>query len=164
MEVLKFDGFINEIVNRQSLKKTAGVALIYQNKILLVHPTGAGWKRAACGIPKGGIEPGEEPFDAALRELKEETGILLAPNLLDPDPQVVNFYSKDGAFKGQLIYFLAEINDLSVVGLDSTKVPKSQLQEKEVDWAKFVDPNEAYSITSRGQLLILDRHLELRTK
>ncbi len=32
-------------------------------------------------MPQGGIDPGEEPWPAALRELEEETGV--APNLVE---------------------------------------------------------------------------------
>ena len=36
----------------------------------------------AWQMPQGGIDKGEEPWPAALRELEEETGI--APHLVDP--------------------------------------------------------------------------------
>ena len=160
MKILKFDGFINEVAMRLALKRTAGVTLIHDNKILLVHPTNSGWKRGTCGIPKGGMEPNEEPIEAALRELREETGIVLSESDLLPGPEVVNFYNKDGEVKGQLTYFVAPIADLSRIGLTSLKVPKSQLQTEEIDWAKFVSPEEAYPITARGQMIILDRHLK----
>lgn len=162
MEILRFDGFINEVVNRESIKRTAGVAIVCNNKILLVHPTNSGWKNATCGIPKGGINPGEDPMDAALRELKEETGIVLSPKDLDRGAEVVNFYNKNRQFKGQLIYYVATISDPAEIGMSSDKLPKSQLQQEEIDWAKFVGPKEAYEITSRGQLIILDRHLDIR--
>jgi 8-oxo-dGTP pyrophosphatase MutT (NUDIX family) len=162
MAILKFDGFINEVINRESLRRTAGVALIHDNKILLVHPTNSGWKKATCGIPKGGMEIGEDPMEAALRELREETGIRLDPSDLDPSPEVVNFYSKNGGLKGQLIYFVANLPDLVKIGLSSNRLPKDRLQMEEIDWAKFVGPNEAYPITSQGQLIILDRHLDVR--
>ncbi len=32
------------------------------------------------GIPKGKVEPGEEPIDAACREVLEEVSILISPN------------------------------------------------------------------------------------
>ncbi len=138
----------------------AGVTIIYNNKILLVHPTGASWQRGTCGIPKGGMETGENPMEAALRELREETGIQLNPAQLNPSPENVEMHTKRGKVHN-LIYFVCQINDLSEIGLSSDRVPNSQLQLEEVDWAKFVSPEEAYPITSRSQLIILDRHLSL---
>jgi predicted NUDIX family NTP pyrophosphohydrolase len=45
--------------------------------VLLVHPGGPLWARRDSGawsIPKGEHDPGEDPLEAALRELAEETG------------------------------------------------------------------------------------------
>jgi predicted NUDIX family NTP pyrophosphohydrolase len=47
-------------------------------EFLLVHPGGPYWRgkdRGAWSVPKGQIEPGEDPLAAALRELGEETGL-----------------------------------------------------------------------------------------
>ena len=46
-------------------------------EVLLVHPGGPFWRKRDDGawtIAKGGIEPGEEPLAAAIREFREETG------------------------------------------------------------------------------------------
>lgn len=158
MSVLNFNQYLNE---GKKGRTAAGVAIIYQNKILLVHPTGASWKKPTCGIPKGGMEPGEDEMEAAIRELFEETSIIVRPEQLEPSPYTVDVESKiHGSW--QLIYFLCKIEDLGEIGLSSEKIPKDQLQLEEVDWAKFVGSDEAYSITSPRQLIILDRHLSLR--
>jgi predicted NUDIX family NTP pyrophosphohydrolase len=49
-----------------------------QTAFLLGHPGGPLWARKDVGawmVPKGLIEPGEEPVDAARREFNEETGL-----------------------------------------------------------------------------------------
>jgi len=63
-------------------KKSAGI-LWYrvQNDVLqvfLVHPGGPFWRNKNAGtwsIPKGEFEEGEDPLQAAKREMREETGI-----------------------------------------------------------------------------------------
>jgi 8-oxo-dGTP pyrophosphatase MutT (NUDIX family) len=106
------------------------------------------------------MEPGEEPMEAAIRELFEETSIVVRPDQLEQSPYVVDIASKKHG-NWQLIYFLCKIDDLGEVGLESERIPKNQLQLEEVDWAKFVGPEEAYSLTNSRQLIILDRHLSL---
>ncbi|MCX8072546.1 MAG: NUDIX domain-containing protein [Candidatus Binatia bacterium] len=44
-------------------------------EVLLVHPRGATFRKPLFGIPKGHVEPGEQPEEAAVRETKEETGL-----------------------------------------------------------------------------------------
>ncbi len=64
------------------LKRSAGI-LMYRIRggaveVLLVHPGGPFWAKKDLGawsIPKGEYESGEDPLDAARRELEEETGL-----------------------------------------------------------------------------------------
>jgi 8-oxo-dGTP pyrophosphatase MutT (NUDIX family) len=160
MGILSFDNYVYE--NRSKHKgNAAGIAAIYNNKILLIHPTNSSWKRATCGIPKGGMELGEDPIDAAIREFGEETGIAISKQMLDPEPHKVTFYDSKNMPTWNLIYFVCNIEDLSELGLAEERIPKTQLQLEEVDWGKFVSPEEAYPIMKREQLIILDRHLSL---
>jgi predicted NUDIX family NTP pyrophosphohydrolase len=49
-------------------------------EVLLIHPGGPFWRSRDAGawmIPKGMVEPGEAPAEAALREFEEETGTRL---------------------------------------------------------------------------------------
>ena len=64
---------------------SAGILLFRHVKgepeVLLVRPGGPYWRNKDAGawmIPKGMVEPGESPAEAALREFAEETGTQLA--------------------------------------------------------------------------------------
>ena len=63
---------------------SAGILLFRQRageaQVLLIKPGGPYWRSRDAGawmIPKGAIEPGETPIEAALREFTEETGSIL---------------------------------------------------------------------------------------
>ena len=65
--------------------RSAGVLLFRERdgetEVLLIKPGGPFWRNKEAGawmIPKGAIEPGESPAEAALREFEEETGTRLA--------------------------------------------------------------------------------------
>jgi predicted NUDIX family NTP pyrophosphohydrolase len=157
MLVSNFNQFISESTSNVVL---VGIAIIYQNRLLIVHPTNSSWHKSTCGIPKGHLEVGEDPMDGALRELMEETGIQISPDQLDPEPKDVDLFHNN-IKTGSLIYWSCNIESLSEIGLSDLRVPKTQLQLNEVDWAGFVTAKEAYPKMTRSQLIILDRHLTL---
>ena len=52
-----------------------------ETEVLLIKPGGPYWRNKDAGawmIPKGMVEPGEAPIEAALREFAEETGTTLS--------------------------------------------------------------------------------------
>lgn len=162
--VKSFIEYINEAwedVDDSLDKKVAGVAIIYDNKILLVHPTNASWQKPTLGIPKGKVEDGEDVLTASLRELKEETGISLDASMLSHEPHVVDIYDNIGNVKKQLIYFLCNLDSLESIHMDKLTIDKKNLQLEEVDWAGFLGPAEAYPKMAAFQRIILDRHLRL---
>jgi predicted NUDIX family NTP pyrophosphohydrolase len=64
---------------------SAGILLFRQHddrtEVLLIKPGGPFWSNKDAGawmIPKGLVEPGEAPAEAALREFEEETGTRLS--------------------------------------------------------------------------------------
>lgn len=66
------------------MKRSAGLLLYrFKNKtpeFFLVHPGGPFWKNKDIGawsIPKGEVEENEDFLEAAIREIKEETGIYI---------------------------------------------------------------------------------------
>ncbi len=68
------------------MKQSAGVLLYRWNQgrleVLLVHPSGAYNRRAPWSIPKGELDPGEQPEQTARRETAEETGIVPPQELI----------------------------------------------------------------------------------
>jgi len=117
------------------MKKSAGLLIIQDNKILLAHPTSAPWK-GSYSIPKGGIEDGENFIETALRETKEEVGLDIPFNMIDRNNEyVVEYKNKKGRVFKKVYYYIVKLKDNTIPNI----IPNNQLQLDEVDWAGFLD-------------------------
>lgn len=90
-------------------------------EIFLVHPGGPFWKNKDAGawsIPKGEFDDNEEPLDAAIREMKEETGLTLKGDFIELTPIKQK--------SGKLVYAFAKEHDL-----DPSQVKSNEF---EIEW------------------------------
>lgn len=136
-------------------KQSAGLAIIYNKLILLGHATGNGWY-GSYGIPKGGIEDGEDKISAAIRETFEEVGVKVSRNLINPTEHTFVVTSNKYKINKTVYYYVVEIDNLSQIGLKELKIPKSQLQIKEIDWAGFLSYTEALKRITKSQIGLLN--------
>ena len=95
-------------------KTSAGLAIIYDNKVLLAHTTSRGWY-GSYGIPKGGIEKGESKLDAAIRETEEEVGIKIPKKLIDPTEHTFVVSTKKYGHK-IVYYYIVKIDKIEQKG------------------------------------------------
>jgi len=118
------------------MKISAGLVIIHNNKILLVHPTNAPWY-GSYSIPKGQQEKGEDMIDTALRETKEEIGVKFdRKQLYNQIPNIFDYTSKTGKVYKKVYYYLVYLNE-------KIKSEQFKLQLEEVDWVGFLSKEEA---------------------
>lgn len=143
-------------------KHSAGLLLYRRTddglEVFLVHPGGPYWARKDAGswsIPKGELDPGEEPLDAALRELREETGFTAeGPYLALPTVRQAG---------GKLVTAFAAEADVDPAALRSATFPLEwpprsgrHIDVPEVDRGAWLGLPEARGKLLRGQLPLLD--------
>ncbi|MBP2700883.1 ADP compounds hydrolase NudE [Photobacterium lucens] len=121
------------------------VPVTAQGDLLLIREYSAGTERYELGFPKGLIDQGETPIEAANRELKEEIGF--GANKLQPLKEVVLAPSY---FSSRMTLFLAQdlypekLEGDEPEPLDIVRWPLAQAEEL----VTHVDFAEARSITA----------------
>ncbi|MGO2160164.1 MAG: ADP compounds hydrolase NudE [Vibrio toranzoniae] len=121
------------------------VPITEHGDILLVREYAAGTERYELGFPKGLIDAGEQPAEAAVRELKEEIGY--GANRLTPLKEVILAPSY---FSSKMTLFIAEelypekLEGDEPEPLDVVRWPLSQAEEL----LTHLDFCEARSITA----------------
>lgn len=128
-----FNDFLFE--KSDNFQKLAGVLIIIDDKALLVKPQKYKDQKQMWSVPKGKIDEGESVIDTALRELEEETGIILTEDIIKDGKKLNIFYDKNDK-KRKLTVFVVYLNreDLNI---DITKKLKSRFNNKEVYEIKF---------------------------
>ena len=142
--------------------RSAGILLFRQSEgrpeVLLIKPGGPFWKNKDVGawmIPKGMIERGEAPAEAALREFEEETGTRLTtvPFPLATVRQAAGKLVDAFAVEGNLDPTAIESNQFEVEW-----PPKSGRIKRypEVAEARWMTLDEARALMLLSQLPLLD--------
>ena len=148
-------------------KVSAGL-LLYRKRnnacqVFLVHPGGPLWSGkdgGAWSIPKGLVDPGEEPLSAALREVTEETGC----KAFGPFIPLTSVTLKSGKI---IRAWAVEGNcDPSTISSNTFSMewpPRSGRQQEfpEVDRAAWFAIGEAREKINQGQVAFLDEFHDL---
>ncbi|HMJ46960.1 MAG TPA: NUDIX domain-containing protein [Ferruginibacter sp.] len=152
------------------MKKSAGI-LFYRldNKrleVFLVHPGGPFWKNKDNGtwsIPKGEFAENELPLDAAIREVKEETGISCSGTFIE-----LNHIKQKG---GKIIYAWALEKEIDPVEITSNTFEiewpprtgqfKSFPEVDKGDWFKIKEAKEKINSAQTGFIDELAQKLKL---
>jgi predicted NUDIX family NTP pyrophosphohydrolase len=148
---------------------SAGILLFREpageTEVLLIKPGGPYWRNKDAGawmIPKGAVEPGEAPAEAALREFAEETG-----TELKTVPFQLAVIRPAG---GRFVEAFAAEGDLDAAAVRSNDFelewpPRSGRMERfpEVVEARWMSLAEARRMMLKSQLPLIDA-LEAKLK
>lgn len=142
-------------------KRSAGILLfrfsVNMLEVLLVHPGGPFWAKKDIGawsIPKGEFEADENPLDAAIREMEEETGVKVSGKFIELTP-----VKQKG---GKIIYTWTLQMDIDPATIRSNDFemewpPKSGKKKSfpEIDQAAWFNTNVAKQKIIPGQAPII---------
>ncbi len=160
--------------------RSAGLVVYRQDddgvRVLLAHMGGPFWARRerAWSIPKGVVEPGEEPHHAALREYAEELGFAPPESVRADEPlgevrqsggKTVQAWAREGTVDVDTLVGSDETGGTTVTGATATIPwpPRSgrTLEVPEVDRVGWVGLDVARRLVVAAQEAFLNRLVDL---
>lgn len=153
-----------------TVPKTSAGLLCYRHvqdrvEVLIVHPGGPffeGREEGVWTLPKGELDPGEEPLDAAFREFAEETGFPA------PDRSTILELGTIRQKSGKIVHGYAVRHDVDpgtlVSGTFELEWPRKSGRIEhfpEVDRAAWTTPEHAATLLNPAQVDFLTRLKEL---
>jgi 8-oxo-dGTP pyrophosphatase MutT (NUDIX family) len=130
--------------SKRAREFSAGGVVVRDGEVVVIVPT----RRAADGsrvlaLPKGHVDPGETPIEAATREVREETGIVAEP--LCELGESRYWYRRDGRTIGKTVAFFLfgyldgdtadhddEVEEVRWIGLQQARTALSHAAEREM--------------------------------
>ena len=135
-----------------STEVSAGGVVVRGDEVVVIVPT----RRAASGatvlaLPKGHVDPGETPIQAATREVREEAGV--EADLVEELGQVRYWYQRSGMKIAKVVtFFLFEYRSGSTEDHDA-----------EVEVARWIPLEEAArTLSYKGEREMVTRALGFR--
>lgn len=105
-------------------EKSCGAVIFDGDKVLVIQQVKGHW-----GFPKGHVENGETEVQTAVREIKEETNLIVE---IDESKRFVEHYSPEEGIEKDVVYFVAK----KIGG-------EIKVQEEEVKDTDWLTPTEA---------------------
>jgi putative (di)nucleoside polyphosphate hydrolase len=141
-----------------SEKKVSSGVIVTNGKYILVgHVTGE--PRWICDIPKGRVEPDESFLQAAIRELKEETGLEAESDILVP--MGVHAYTKNKDL-ALYLWVVTELPELASLFCASRYSADGE-SHPELDWFAYAPWSDLEEHVRTGLAKVL-RIIEPRVK
>lgn len=131
----------------QGREFSAGGVVVRGEQVVTIVPT----RRAADGsrvlaLPKGHVDPGESPIEAATREVREETGLVAEPVCELGESKY--WYRRDGRTIGKTVsFFLFDHVEGSIEDHDD--------EVEEVRWIALRDAETELSHTAEREMVTL---------
>jgi 8-oxo-dGTP pyrophosphatase MutT (NUDIX family) len=132
---------------KEAREFSAGGVVVRGGKVAVIVPT----RRAVDGsrvlaLPKGHVDPGETPIAAAVREVREETGIVAAP--VSELGESRYWYRRDGRTIGKTVcFFLFDYVEGDIEDHDD--------EVEEVRWISLQEAETALSHTAEREMVVL---------